>query len=264
MDTKWIFMEADWVGSSPALAPDLNLILAGLEFGLLKKRGGIVALDLDTGKKRWEYITAEYVHSSPSYFAPGGLVAVGGNDKTCYLFRARDGELLWSYKTEGEIKASFAFDEKRNALFFGSLDGHLYGMDLKRGKPIFKYPTLDGIYSTPLLCRNRIIFSSLDKRVYGLNLDTRELDWTFDARSRVFSSPALIEGNVFIGANNGCMYEIHPDTGELLNFFQATERITNKIAYNQFSKRFFVPTFANEIYCIKRKAVTSESNQITV
>ena len=31
---KWIFMEADWIGSSPCIAPHLNLIFVGLEFGL--------------------------------------------------------------------------------------------------------------------------------------------------------------------------------------------------------------------------------------
>ena len=53
---RWVFMEADWVGSSPALAPKLNALFIGLEFGLFNKKGGIVALDLNTGKKKWEYI----------------------------------------------------------------------------------------------------------------------------------------------------------------------------------------------------------------
>lgn len=250
---KWIFMEADWVGSSPVIAPDLNLLFIGLEFGLFKKSGGIAALDLDTGEKKWDYIMTEYVHGSPVYSSSKGLVAVGGNDSTVYLFKAKNGEMLWSRKVDGEIKASLAFDEKRNLLLFGSFDGNMYALDIKSGESVIKYQMQAGMYSTPLVHDDKVIFSSLDKKIYCLNLDTKKLVWMFDAGARVFSTPVIIESNLFIGANDGRLYEIHPETGELIRFFQATERITNKPAYNGQTKRFFVLTYANEIYCIKRK-----------
>ena len=49
------------------------------------------------------------------------------------------------------------------------------------------------------------------------------------------------------------MYEIDLISGKELSFFQATERITNKIVYNAETERFFVPTFANEIYCLEKQ-----------
>ena len=41
---SWKFGDADFVGSSPALAPDLGLLFIGLEFGLFRKQGGIAAI----------------------------------------------------------------------------------------------------------------------------------------------------------------------------------------------------------------------------
>ena len=38
---KWVNRDTDWIGSSPSLAPDLDLLFIGLEFGLWRKRGGI-------------------------------------------------------------------------------------------------------------------------------------------------------------------------------------------------------------------------------
>ena len=251
---KWIFMEVDWVGSSPAVAEDLGLLFIGLEFGLWNKRGGIVALDLETGEKKWQYSMSEYIHSSPAYLFKKKAMAIGGNDKTAYLFRAKDGKLLWSFPTRGEIKASFAFDADRNLILFNSFDGNLYALDADTGLSAFSFKMQAGAYSTPLVFGNRVYISSLDKKLYCLDLDRKgELVWSFDAGARIFSSPVMVEGNIFFGANDGRLYEINPETGKLIGFFQATERITNPIAYNAITKRFFLPTYANEIFCLSKR-----------
>jgi len=257
---KWIFMEADWVGSSPALAPKLNLLFIGLEFGLLKKRGGIAALDLTTGKKKWEYIMPEYTHSSPAYLASENVVAIGSNDSTAYLFNAKNGRLLWSFKAGREINASFAFDKKRNNVLFGSLDGSIYALNIKSGELACAYKTHAPIYSTPLVHEDNIYCSSLDKRLYGFNAVTGQLKWELTTRGRIFASPTLINNRIYIGSNDGRMYEIDPETGKGTGFFQTTERITNKIVYNKKTEKFFVLTFANEIYCLSRQSQNKRAN----
>jgi len=249
---KWIFMEADWIGSSPALAPKLNMLFIGLEFGLFKKRGGIAALDLTTGKKKWEYIMPTYTHSSPVYFDKKKIVAVGSNDSIFYLFNAKNGKLIWKYQTWGEIKASCVFDKKRNTVLFGSFDGFLHIVDLSDGKLVYKYPTKAPIFSTPLVYNDAVYVSSLDKRLYSIDLETYKLNWTFEAGGRIFASPAIINNHIFIGSNDGMLYEIDPTSGEVIALLQVTERITNNIVYNKKTDRFFLPTFANEIYCLSK------------
>ena len=51
-EKKWMFMEADWVRSSPCVSSDLGVVFIGLQFGWWSKSGGIVALDVMTGKKK--------------------------------------------------------------------------------------------------------------------------------------------------------------------------------------------------------------------
>src|SRR5262249_24202862 len=51
----WGFRGADWVGSSPAVAADLGMLFIGLEHELEGHRGSLVALDLSSGAKIWEY-----------------------------------------------------------------------------------------------------------------------------------------------------------------------------------------------------------------
>lgn len=250
---RWIFMEADWVGSSPCVAEDLNTVFVGLEFGLWKKQGGIAALDASTGAKKWESTMPGLTHSSPAYSQKSGVVVCGCNDFSVYGFNAKTGENIWTFKTEGEVKESFAFDEKRGFVVFGSFDSNIYVLETKTGKLVYKIKTGEAIYSTPLVRDSLVYAASLDKNLYCADLNNGSIAWKFATSGRIFASPEIIGDKVYIGSNDGRLYELDAKTGKNTAFFQATERITNKIAYNPETGKIFLPTFANEIYCLSRK-----------
>ncbi len=251
-ELRWKNWDADYIGSSPALAPELKLLFIGLEFGFFKKRGGLVALDISSGKRIWSLETENFVHCSPAYCPEKKLVAVGDNDGWVYLFDAKKGTLKWKFQAGGAVKASLAFDLKRNLLLFGSFDKNLYALDLDSGEEKGKYETKEVIFSTPVVKDDNVYISSLDKNLYSINLNTGRLNWRFTAGGRIFATPEIIEYKIFVGATDGKLYEIDIKTGKAVASFQATERITNKIAYNQKTKRFFLPTYANELYCLEK------------
>lgn len=249
---KWIFMDADWIGSSPCVAPDLNLVFVGLEFGLWKKEGGIVALDADTGKKKWEYPLPGLTHSSPAYSKEHSMVVCGCNDFSVYAFNARNGKLLWEFETRGEVKASFAFDEERSLVAFGSFDRCVYVVRTQTGELVHKIETDEAIYSTPRIHAGYLYVASLDKHLYCIDLETGSVIWKFETQGRIFASPEIVGDKVYIGSNDGRLYELDAKTGAHTALFQATERITNKVAYNAETEKLFLPTFANEIYCLSK------------
>jgi outer membrane protein assembly factor BamB/adenine/guanine phosphoribosyltransferase-like PRPP-binding protein len=264
--SKWIFMEADWIGSSPAISEELGLIFVGLEFGLLKKRGAVVAIDLETGKKKWQFDMPMFTHSSPLYIPSKKQIIIGSNDGNAYLFDAKSGKLIWQFETgkytdeelrrgfsENDIKESFAYDKNRDLIVFGNIDGNIFILDRKTGREIFTHKADFGFYSTPLIYDNKAYISSLDKHLYCINLDKLELKWKWFAGARIFSSPVEIEGSIYMGANTGRLTELNPETGKEISFITVPERITNKVVYNPETKRFFLPTFANEIYCLEKQ-----------
>ncbi len=251
---RWAYEDADWIGSSPVVAPDVGLVFVGLEFGLWKKRGGIVALDAKTGAKRWEYVSMpEFTHGSPAYSKKFDAVAIGSNDGVLYLFRVSDGTPIGQYQTGGAIKYAPVFDEAHGYVIVGSFDGKVYVIDVRDGSLVFDYQTDAGIYSTPVVSGDRVYVASLDKKVYCLNLATHAREWAFQTAGRVFASPLLADGFVYVGSNDGRLYELDPATGRNIAFFQTTERITNRVAYNAQTKQFFLLTYANELYCLERK-----------
>ncbi len=252
---RWENGDADWVGSSPAIAGDRGLVFIGLEFALPNKRGGIVALDLKTGEKKWEYHDmADYTHSSPAYIGERGLVIAGNNDGSVYCFDASSGSLQWEIKTGGAIKASFAYDGDRNLIFFGSFDKSIYAVVAVSAAIKFRIPADVAIFSTPTVSENKLFAGSTDKYLYAVNLDTENVIGKFLAGGRILSTPLVANGSIYFGATDGKMYEISRDTGKLLGSFQATERVTNSILRNPRTGLFFLPTYANEIYCLKKSS----------
>jgi outer membrane protein assembly factor BamB/orotate phosphoribosyltransferase len=249
---EWVFLEADWIGSSPCVAEDLGFVFVGLEFGLVQKRGGLVCLNAEDGSKVWEYRLPELTHASPSYSKKFKVIACGSNDGVLYVLNAKTGKLLWSFKTNGEIKYAPSFSEEHNAVVVLGYDNIVFVLDIRSGKIISKYEMGFGGYSTPLVIGEKVVCTSFDKFVHCFNLLTGQFMWKIDTGGRSFASPVLINGLVYVGSNSGKLFEINPKTGTVTGVFYTTERIVNKIAYDPIAEIFFIPTFANEIYAFKK------------
>lgn len=248
----WKNLDAEYIGSSPAIAPKLNTLFIGQEFGLFRRKGGLTALDLDNGQRRWSFETKNFIHCTPSYCPEKNLVAVGDNDGLVYLFNAKNGRLLWQFASGGPVKSSLSFDAKNKLLLFGSFDKNFYALDLETGEEKGRLETKEAIFSTPVVAGDNAYIASLDKNIYSLNLKTGQLNWRLATGGRLFASPLIVENKIYIGATDGKLYEIDVQTGQLTAFFQTVERITNKIAYNPQTKRFFLLTYANELYCLEK------------
>jgi outer membrane protein assembly factor BamB/orotate phosphoribosyltransferase len=250
---RWAYREADWVGSSPCVASELSLVYIGLQFGWWNKKGGIVALDAKSGKKKWWKTFSADVLGSPAYSKTFNAVVIGADDGHVYCYNAANGDEKWKFKADKGVRASFAFDEERGYVAFGSADRFLYVLNAETGAVVRMIETFEPIWSTPFLKDGRLYVGLLDRRILCADIESGNIYWTFFAKSRIFSTPELIDGKVYCGSNDGRLYVLDSEIGKHLETFQATERIMNKIAYNPVSKRIFIMTYANEVYCLSRE-----------
>jgi outer membrane protein assembly factor BamB len=267
---RWVSFEGDYVGSSPAIAEDLEMVFIGLEFGLFKRHGGIVALNANTGETIWtDYSHSALTHCSPHYIESYQQVVIGSNDGIVRLYNAKTGKKLWEFTTyggakfnhnsdagfgEGEIKESFVYDAEHDYIIFGATDGFLYILERATGHLVKHFKCIFSIWATPFLYKNKVYFSSLDKYLRCVDLET--LSIVFEKNidgTRIFCNPVVIADLLYIGTNAGRLHELNPETGESLGYFQTLERITNAPVYNSQTKLYYLPTYANEIICLKRK-----------
>lgn len=249
----WVFMEADWIGSSPAVADDLGMVFIGLEFGLLSKQGAIVGINAMSGDKVWEHRVPRLTHGSPAYSKRFQVVACGSNDGVLYALNAKTGKLLWNFQTEGAIKYAPSFSDKHGFVVILGHGNTVYVLETKTGKVVSRYNMDLGGYSTPLIVGDTVICTSFDKHVHCFNIFTGALLWKYDTGARCFSTPILAEGKIYVGSNNGMLFELDPLHGSVSGIFQTRERIVNSIAYDTKTKLFLIPTFANEVFALKKR-----------
>jgi outer membrane protein assembly factor BamB/orotate phosphoribosyltransferase len=257
----WRFTGADWVGSSPALAPELGLLFIGLEFAVEGKRGSIAALRMEDGEKVWEHMTRRYTHASPAYWAERQLVACGSNDNEMFLFEAASGALRWRFETrsmhgeKASIRHAPAFDTKRGHVVTGCANGRIYIIDVATGEQVWSVPTDNSIYSVPLVVNDKAYMGSTDKYLYVLDLERRAVKTKIFAGSKIFGPPRLLEGRIYFGACNGIIYEIDPGTDEVTGTHQLPDAVTNAVTYNANTGDFYALTYVNELFAFVRAGV---------
>ena len=249
----WRFSGADWVGSSPALAPEIGRLFIGLEHASPRFPGGVAALDLAGGKKLWEFRCTAHVHGTPLWVPEHHAVACGGNDGRLRCLDAADGRERWSYAAEGEIKAGVAFDAAAGQLLFGAFDGGIHAVEVATGERRWRIGTHDIVYSTPLLAGRRAFVAGADKYLHVIDLDAGEEEAALFTGARLFGSPALIGGRILFGNTAGELYEIDPDTLQVTAFVQLPEGITCKVRYGGKHGLYFVTAYDNEIFALRRE-----------
>lgn len=247
---RWRYRDADWVGSSPCVSARHSLIYIGLEFGLFRKRGGIVALRAADGTAAWSDRTPELTHGSPLYIEEHETVVIGSNDGVAYAYDARHGGRHWIAQTPSDIKVAPAYAD--DIVFVPSVDGTLSALDVRTGRLAWTFAT-GGLYSTPLVRHGIVYIASLDKCIYALDASSGTERSRFETRGRIFASPIFADEAIWIGSNDGRVYTLSPKTLALQGSHQFSERIVNALAYDEPTRTYFVPTVANELYCCKKK-----------
>ncbi len=255
----WRFTGADWVGSSPALAPELGMLFIGLEFGVEGKRGSIAALRMENGQKVWEHMTRRYTHASPAYWQERQLVACGSNDNEMFLFDAASGKMRWRFETrpaageKGSIRHAPAFDQKRGHLITGCADGRIEIIDVETGSEIWSVKTDNSIYTVPLVTEDKAYIGSTDKYLYVLDLEARSVQTKIHAGSKIYGPPRRLQGRIYFGACNGTVYEIDPDSDEVTGRHQLPDAVTNALTYNSETGDFYALTYSNELFAFRRE-----------
>ncbi len=162
--------------SSPAVHDDSAILVGTRGYDL-------IALDLPTGEKKWDYyFWFSWVESPP--LVVGDTVLAGGSDGGAVLaFDAQDGTLLWEFDTTGSVWAPLAHDE--SMLYVGAVgvqdyivahEPGFFAIDLKSGDPIWSYlpdaTSVDGgprsgFAAAPALGSEFVYAGSLDGNLYA-------------------------------------------------------------------------------------------------
>ena len=124
-------------------------------------------------------------------------------------------KLLWSYKTNDEIKSSPVISE--NMIYIGSMDGSLYAFN-KSGNLKWKFKTNGQIMGSANWVSDgttiQILVPSYDFNLYSINLDTGKLKWKCETENYLNGAAATDNKTIVIGGCDSYLHIIDAKSGK--------------------------------------------------
>jgi orotate phosphoribosyltransferase len=249
----------EFIGSSPLLIPEKNMMFLGLEHQRPRQMGSNAAFNMQTSERIWEQAQKRYQHGSAAYYAPKELVIFGNADHNISAYDATTGKLIWKHETERSIKYPPTIDEKRKLVVATSFDGHIYVLDAETGKRKAAIKTNDICYTSALITNGKIFAGSGDRHMYVIDATIFTLIKKIDCYAKVYAPPKLIDGYVIFGTAGGRLIELNPETLKIDSHAQLPDAITNAVSSSPENDVLYVSTVMNELYAIKRIKNSTDS-----
>lgn len=132
-----------------------------------------------------------------------------------YACNAENGEVIWSYKTEGKI---FSTPDIYNgiSLIIGSTDGYIYSLSLKEGKLLWRYKCGKSVLGSPTIYNGKVYIGASDNKFRALNAKTGKLVWEYDKIKGFIEAKPLVDNEqVVFGDWGSTLYSLNPKNGKL-------------------------------------------------
>ncbi len=218
-ELKWKFNTQGVFVTSPAVSKGVIYLASA---GNNEDVGYLHAVDIETGKEKWNYKTAriDEIISAPS--VTGG-VAYFGCDNHLYAIDVQTEQEKWRYRAGGDVSSSPAIAD--NVAYFGSRDGYLYAVDIKTGQEKWKFKTETKskmrwpVESSPAIADGVAFGSDDNQHLYAVDIHTGTQKWKFQTPGRVRHSSAIANGMVYSATSsfsheNNYLYAIDAQTGK--------------------------------------------------
>jgi outer membrane protein assembly factor BamB len=168
----------------------------------------------ESGKLKWKFETEGEISSSANFF--DGQVLIGSQDSRIYLVDAVSGKEIWKHQTPDQIQCSLTVAGDR--AFVAGCDGFLHVIDLKDGHEVGSVDIHSPTQSTPAVLGEKVFFGTEQAEFLAVNWKNVEGEWAFvddKGPAAVRGCAAVTEGHVIFGARNRQVYSLNPDTGKV-------------------------------------------------
>ena len=230
----WTFDVGDKIASSPAIYKDYIYIVSNE--GILK------AVDMETGEEEWDLDIEAHTNSSPIIHSnrlyigcEDGLKAININTH----------KIIWEYDAGNVDSTPFYYED---VIYFGSDDGHLYGLN-EDGKVKFN-KKLDGeLKSSPAIVNDTIYIGSTNAKLYSIDLD-KSKNWDFTTGDEILSSPSYVNETVIFGSNDGNLYCLNASNGDVLWKVDLNNKVISSPTVDEYDNNVYVGSDEGNLTCL--------------
>ncbi|WP_298734594.1 PQQ-binding-like beta-propeller repeat protein [uncultured Chitinophaga sp.] len=251
---KWTKQEQGDIGSGAAIS--------GKQVIYTNTNGEIKAVDVLSGKPRWQFKAKGKIYATP--LVAGQRVIVPCTDGQVYCLDARKGRVRWQQPTGKAIVSSAAL--YRNIAIVAGSDGHCRAWDIATGKQQWDFDSVRNFVETkPLVYQDKVYFGSWGNDFYALDAATGKRIWTWNsgATNRMFSPaacwPVASHNKVFIVAPDQYMTALNATSGQALWRHRDTaNRVRESMGLSADSGKVYVKTMQGHVLAFDASAHTQQ------
>ncbi|XP_077158160.1 beta-alanine-activating enzyme isoform X2 [Paroedura picta] len=208
LDVRWKSDLGKCVDASPLVViPVIDQLSASVYIG--SHSHAIQAIDLYSGKVKWERCLADRIESSACVSMCGNFIIVGCYNGLVYVLRSSSGEIQWEFVAEDAVKSSAVMDPSTGLVFVGSHDQHIYALDIYKEECVWKLHSGAGaVFSSPYLnlLPHHLYVATLGGLLLAVNPVMGRPVWKSICGKPIFSSPHCNKDCVCVGCVDGNLY----------------------------------------------------------
>jgi outer membrane protein assembly factor BamB len=178
-------------------------------------RSTLVRLDRSTGQPLWRVALDPassggsetrkdftFTHRTSCVAMAGGVLYVGGRDRSVRAIDVTTGRVLWRSALDGAVMSGIAVTASR--LYAGTFDRNaVVALDRRTGRIAWTFPTAQPVSSMPVVANDVVLAGCRDFGIHGLGANDGAPRW---AHSYIFSwvesSPAIVGGIAYFGSSD--------------------------------------------------------------
>lgn len=231
----WTFKMESSIHSSPAIYKDYMYVVS--TDGILK------AIDMETGEEEWDLDLEAKTNSSP--IVNSNRLYIGCEDGLKAI-NINNHDMIWEYDCDSVESTPFFYDD---VVYFGSDDGHLYGLDKEDGKVVLN-KKLDGeLKSSPIVVEDSIYIGSTNGKLYSVGTD-KEINWDFTTGDEVISSPSFVNDTVIFGSNDGNIYCLNESDGGLNWKVDLNNKVISSPTVDEHDNNVYIGSDEGNLTCL--------------
>ncbi len=230
----WTFNMESPIHSSPAIYKD--------HVYYVSSEGVLKAIDMETGEEEWNLDLEAKTNSSPIIHSnrlyvgcEDGLKAVNINSH----------KVVWDYDCDNVASAPVYYED---IIYFGSDDGHLYGVN-EDGKTKFDKKLGAELKTSPIVVDDIIYVGSSNGKVYSIDTDKTK-NWEFTTGDEILSSPAYVNKTIVFGSTDGNVYCLNKSEGDLVWKVDLNDRIISSPTVDEHDSNVFIGSDEGNMTCL--------------
>lgn len=253
LHVRWRSDTGKCVDASPlAVIPTVGNSSATVYIGSHSHR--MKAVDLYSGKVKWEQILGDRIESSACVSVCGNFIVVGCYNGLIYVLKSNSGEKYWMFTTEDTVKSSATMDPTTGLFYIGSHDQHVYALDIYKKKCIWKLKCEGTVLSSPCLSLNphHLYCATLGGFLLAVNPAAGNTVWKHSCGKPLFSSPRCCQQCICIGCVDGNLL-CFTHWGEQIWQFSTSGPIFSSPCTSESEQEIFFGSHDCFIYCCNMK-----------